>query len=299
MESSYRVRKNCRGVIKYNEPLAQYISWRVGGKADLLYRPADLDDLKQFLFQLSDDEPITWLGLGSNTLVRDKGIRGVVIVTQGALDNIALLANQQIYVEAGAACAKVARFAARQGYHGAEFLAGIPGTMGGALRMNAGAFGGETWQLVKEIQMINRHGEVYHYLAEAFKVGYRQVEIPAEEWFISATLQCQRGQSELAKKNIRDCLDRRKATQPTSKPSCGSVFRNPPNDYAARLIEVCGLKGYRLGGAQVSDKHANFILNVDKASAEDIENLMIHVHQTVLAMTGVNLHHEVKIIGEK
>ncbi len=286
-----------RGELKFNEPLAAYTSWRVGGPADRCYRPADLEDLQVFLASLPEHETLEWIGLGSNLLVRDGGVRGTVILPFGGLDTLELLDGNRLRAGAGVACNKVARFAARAGLTGAEFLAGIPGTMGGALAMNAGAFGGETWPLVARVETLDRHGELKLRERGEFEVSYRTVTGLRDEWFVSAELQLEPGDAQAALDNIKVLLEKRSATQPTGVPSCGSVFRNPPNDFAARLIEACGLKGERIGNAQVSEKHANFIINLGDARAEDIEALIRYVQDRVAQVHGVRLEPEVRIIG--
>ncbi len=289
---------NLRGELRLEEPLAQYTSWRVGGPAARFYRPADLEDLQMFLASLPADEPLLWLGLGSNLLVRDGGIRGTVIATHGALLGLALTAERTLRVGAGVPCAKVARFSARQQLTGAEFLAGIPGVMGGALAMNAGAWGGETWTRVAAVETIDRRGQVRRRLPADYAIGYRHVRGPAEEWFVAAHLRLEPGDGAASLARIRDLLERRSQTQPTGVASCGSVFRNPPNDHAARLIERAGLKGICIGGACVSTKHANFILNTGKATAADLETLVRRVMGTVAQVHGVELIPEVRIVGE-
>lgn len=286
-----------RGELRKDEPLSRHTTWRVGGPAKRFYRPADREDLISFLSQLDRDEPLFWLGLGSNLLVRDGGFSGTVIATQGSLGVCELLDDKRIYSEAGVSCAKIARMAARAGRCGVEFLAGIPGTLGGALAMNAGAFGGETWQRVFKVETVDRFGEVHQRQISDFEVGYRQVKGPAGEWFLAAELSLQEGNVEAAQQKIKGLLERRSATQPTSLPSCGSVFRNPPGDHAARLIETAGLKGRTLGGAQVSEKHANFIINTGQATAADIENLIALVQREVAVHAGVDLVTEVHRIG--
>ena len=286
-----------RGELKYAEPMSAYTSWRVGGPADRCYRPADLEDLKQFLASLPDGEPVLWVGLGSNLLVRDGGVRGTVILPFGGLNTLDALEDRRIRAGAGVTCAKVARFAARAGLTGAEFLAGIPGTMGGALAMNAGAFGGETWSLVAAVETLDHRGELHQRTPDDYKIAYRTVIGPADEWFVSVDLQLQRGDVEEAQSRIRSLLEQRSAAQPTQQPSCGSVFRNPSDDFAARLIESCGLKGERIGDAQVSEKHANFIINLGGATAADIEALIRYVQERVEEQHGVRLETEVRIVG--
>jgi UDP-N-acetylmuramate dehydrogenase len=287
-----------RGELRRDEPLARHTSWRVGGPADRFYRPADKADLADFLRALPAGEPVTWLGLGSNVLVRDGGIRGTVIGTQGCLNAIELLDGGRVRAEAGAACALVARTAARAGLAGAGFLAGIPGTVGGALAMNAGAFGGETWGIVERVETIDRAGTIRRRGPEDFAVGYRSVTGPAGEWFVEAVFRCAAGEPAAEQQRIKALLARRAATQPTGSPSGGSTFRNPPGDYAARLVEAAGLKGHRIGGAEVSAKHANFVINTGAASAADIEALIGFMHARVAEAYGVDLVREVKIIGE-
>ena len=288
-----------RGLTLTNEKLAKYTSWRVGGNADRMYIPADKQDLKQFITNLSADEPVFWLGLGSNLLIRDGGIRGTVINVRGKVKQINLISETEVYVECGVPSAHVARFCSEHGLSGAEFLAGIPGTMGGALRMNAGAFGGETWDWVKSVEMMPAGGEIVQRNADEFEIGYRRVKNVDNNYFISAVLKLNRNENQAGQEKIKKLLARRALTQPTNQPSCGSVFRNPANDYAARLIEISGLKGYSIGGAEVSEKHANFIVNTGDATATDIEQLINYVRSEVARKQGVELQTEVCVIGDK
>ncbi len=293
------VRQNTpwRGELRFDEPLARHTSWRVGGVARRFYRPADAEDLAAFLRELPADEPLLWLGLGSNLLVRDGGFAGTVIALKGRLDTIDI-DGEVLHAEAGASCARIARQAARAGLTGAAFLAGIPGTLGGALAMNAGAFGGETWPVVRAVRTIDRAGVLRRRLPADYRVGYREVAGPAGEWFVGAELQLRPGDVAAEQAAIRGLLERRAATQPTGLPSAGSTFRNPPDDHAARLIEAAGLKGYRIGGAEVSPKHANFLINTGEATAADIEALIAHVRDEVERRFGVRLQTEVHIVGE-
>ncbi|MCB1880741.1 MAG: UDP-N-acetylmuramate dehydrogenase [Gammaproteobacteria bacterium] len=288
-----------RGELSHGVPLSDYTSWRVGGVAKQLYRPADSRDLIGFLQQLDAAEPLLWLGLGSNLLIRDGGFNGTVIATQGCLERLELQPDGLLYSEAGVSCAKVARFAARQGRVGIEFLAGIPGTMGGALAMNAGAFGGETWDAVAWVETVDRQGCVRRRDPSQFEVGYRSVKGAAGEWFLSTGLQIRPGDVAAGQQKIKQLLARRAETQPIGLPSCGSVFRNPVGDHAARLIEAAGLKGERIGGAVVSEKHANFIINSGAATANDIESLICLVRDRVEAASGVRLQTEVHMVGER
>ena len=288
-----------RGTLLLDEPLSSHTSWRVGGPVSIFYKPADIDDLKNFVAGLKDDEPLYWVGLGSNLLVRDAGYCGTIICTSGVLGNVQASTETELIVEAGVACPKAAKHAARNSMQGAEFLCGIPGTMGGALAMNAGAFSGETWDIVKDVTVINRHGELVTRTPEEYEVSYRSVKGFADEWFVACTLKLAVGDAEESKKKIKTLLNKRGSSQPTQQPNAGSVFRNPDGKYAAQLIESCGLKGMCIGGACVSDKHANFIINTGTAKASDIENLIEKVAATVFDETEVSLQTEVKIIGEK
>ncbi|MEE9331504.1 MAG: UDP-N-acetylmuramate dehydrogenase [Methylophilaceae bacterium] len=281
-----------------NEPLDRYTSWRVGGKADRLFIPTGLEDLAEMLTGIDAEEPIYFIGLGSNLLVRDGGVRGTVIVMHQALKEIRM-DGAYLYAEAGVTCGKVAKFSAVNSKAGAEFLAGIPGTVGGALAMNAGCYGGVTWDIVHQALTIDRFGKTHVRNAHEFVTGYRTVEMPMpEEWFLGAWFDLLLGSPEEAARKIKELLATRLASQPLNFPSGGSTFRNPKGDYAARLIEESGLKGYQIGGAQVSPKHANFIVNVGGCSALDIELLIRHMKEAVLAKQGVALQQEVKVIGE-
>jgi UDP-N-acetylmuramate dehydrogenase len=287
------------GELRYDEPMAAHSSWRTGGSARYFYQPVDVDDLCVFLAELDADEPLLWLGLGSNLLVRDGGFTGTVIYTFGALSMTEWLGADLLRAGSGVTCSKVARMTAKAGFTGVEFLAGIPGTIGGALAMNAGAFGGETWSQVEAVETVDRQGVLHTRHPQDYRIGYRNVQGPAEEWFVAAHLRLGQGDVQAAQENIRELLARRNATQPTQQYSCGSVFRNPPGDHAARLIEAAGLKGARVGAAQVSEKHANFIINTGSASATDIETLINQVQGTVEQQFSIRLEPEVRIIGDQ
>ncbi|ORU89927.1 MAG: UDP-N-acetylenolpyruvoylglucosamine reductase [Cycloclasticus sp. symbiont of Poecilosclerida sp. M] len=287
-----------QGKLFSNEPLARYTSWRVGGNAERLYKPLSVEDLQSYIQQIPEGESLTWLGLGSNVLIRDGGIKGTVIYTRGCLNQLNYLSEENVYAEAGVPCAHVAKLAAEKGLAGAEFLAGIPGTMGGALAMNAGAFGGETWNLVDKVVLINAVGDLITRSADEFEIAYRSVSLKEGEWFVGCYLHIPVEENGKGREKIKELLAKRAKTQPTNLPSGGSVFKNPESDHAARLIEASGLKGLRLGGAQVSEKHANFIVNIGKASAADIEALIERVKAGVLEQQGVMLETEVRVIGE-
>ncbi|MBA2709065.1 MAG: UDP-N-acetylmuramate dehydrogenase [Tatlockia sp.] len=288
-----------QGQLLFNEPLAHYTTWRVGGLANKLYKPTGISDLAAFLKQLPYDEALLWLGLGSNSLIRDEGFKGTVVVTQGCLKDISIIGEGLVRAEAGVSCATMARFCARANLEGGEFWAGIPGTMGGALRMNAGCSGRETWQTVVEVETMNREGEIKIRQFEEFEIAYRHVVgLEEQEWFVAATCRLPAGSKETSLQLIKELLAHRANTQPTNEYNCGSVFRNPPGNFAARLIESCGLKGRQLGGAVVSEKHANFIINKGIASACDIESLIELVRETVHKATNIELIREVHIIGD-
>jgi UDP-N-acetylmuramate dehydrogenase len=288
-----------RGELRRNEPMAEHTSWRAGGCADRAYVPADLDDLRAFLATEPPHEPLYWVGLGSNILVRDGGVRGTIIFTHGVLTHIRFEGNA-IYAEAGVPSPKVARFAALHEVTGAEFMAGIPGTVGGALAMNAGCYGGETWNIVESVTTLDRAGQLRQRTRANYDIGYRTVVLrgAGEEWFIAARFKLPRGDSVKSRETIKQLLEQRIAAQPLGQPNAGSVFRNPQGDYAARLIEECGLKGRALGGAMISDKHANFIVNTGTARAADIETLIETACHAVKQKFGVDLEREVRIIGE-
>jgi UDP-N-acetylmuramate dehydrogenase len=289
------------GKLLLNEPLARYTTWRVGGPADRLYKPQDLNDLVLFIKQLPDNEPLFWLGLGSNLLIRDGGIRGTVISTQGLLNEMSLMPSGHVRAEAGVTCAKVARFCSANLLQGAEFLAGIPGTIGGAVAMNAGAFGAETWDKVAAVETIDRQGRLHVRKPAEFKVAYRSVEGLQDKWIVAVHLHLEPvspGKQDEIKQNIKALLAERNEKQPIGQASCGSVFRNPEGDHAARLIEATGLKGLCQGGACVSEKHANFIINTGAATARDIEVLVNKVAEEVYKAQGIKLHREVRIVGE-
>ncbi len=288
-----------RGELREQEPMSRHTSWKTGGAADYYYRAADIDDLSVFISRLPSDMPVTWIGFGSNLLVRDGGIYGTVISVVGVLDNLEIINEAEITVGAGVPCAKAARFAARQGLGGVEFLAGIPGTIGGALAMNAGAYGGEVWRYVKQAETINRNGGRTVYSKDQFEIGYRSVSIPEDEWFIACNMELEISNKNIVEQRIRSMLSERAEAQPLGQHSCGSVFRNPPDDHAARLIDKCGLKGKQVGGAAVSEKHANFIINSGNATSLDIEQLIELVQATVFEKYAVKLIPEVRIIGER
>jgi UDP-N-acetylmuramate dehydrogenase len=304
-----------RGRFLHNEPMARHVSWRAGGPAQRVYIPADIEDVRLLLQAIPEHEPIHLVGLGSNLLVRDGGVRGVVVLLHGVLKRLSVESRVNgfpegaglggdtgvLYAECGVAAPKVARFAANHDLVGAEFLAGIPGTVGGALAMNAGCYGDETWNHVVQVLAVDRKGHLTERPPADYVLGYRHVALRGghEEWFVAAWLRFAKGNGGVSRLRIRELLQKRIASQPLNLPNAGSVFRNPPGDHAARLIESCGLKGTRIGDAQVSEKHANFIVNLGGATATDIESLIEKVEDTVEARTNIRLIREVRIIGER
>ena len=339
-EPSHFTPAGLRGTLKLDEPMPAHVSWRAGGRAERCYTPADLQDLAAFLASCTG--PVYFVGLGSNLLVRDGGLKGTVILLHGALNQISATPEGLVYAEAGVSSPKVASFAAQKNLEGAEFLSGIPGTVGGALAMNAGCYGRETWQCVERVLTIDGQGTLRERKPSDYEIGYRHVELqvrseesgvrgepastphssyttfhatsrvesrnPAqaglitphpEEWFAAAWFRFTPGDGKAAKQKAKEWLAKRMATQPLTLPNAGSVFRNPPGDHAARLIEASGLKGLTIGGAQISEKHANFIVNLGNATAADIENLIEAVRTRVKESHGIELITEVKIIGER
>lgn len=283
--------------VLHDVPMSRHTSWHAGGPADVFFTPRDALDLAAFVRQLPVDVPMMWIGLGSNLLVRDGGVRGAVVATHGALGALERLSATRIHAEAGVPCARIARQCVKWGLGPAEFFAGIPGTLGGALAMNAGAWGGETWRQVVEVDVLDRHGARRTRTAAEYEISYRHVRGPQDEWFLAARLEFENtaADSEAA---VRELLQRRRETQPIGEWSCGSVFINPPGGHAAQLIDSAGLKGMRIGDASVSAKHANFIINHGAARAADIEALILHVQRTVLEIHRIELRTEVRIVGE-
>ncbi len=294
-----------RGELKLNEPMTKYVSWRAGGNAQRVYKPADLADLQVFLPTIGADEPILFVGLGSNLLIRGNGnaggFDGTVVITTPVLNGVSIddADNTIVVAGAGVPSPHVAKFAAKNHLAAAEWLAGIPGTVGGALAMNAGCYGTETWEQIESAVTIDRAGALHTRTKADFDIGYRHVAArnQGEEWFVSARFRFLPGDAVVAQARIKELLAKRMASQPLDKPNAGSTFRNPPNDHAARLIESCRLKGFTIGGAQVSTKHANFIINTGNASAKNIESMIAHIQATVKADTGIELVREVKIVG--
>ncbi|MDE0742939.1 MAG: UDP-N-acetylmuramate dehydrogenase [Woeseiaceae bacterium] len=285
-----------RGEIINSEPMKKHTSLRVGGAAQYFYKPSDMDDLIHFLSLLDNDVSIFWLGRGSNILVRDEGLSGVVISSSKILREIKRINELTIKVEANVPCTMLAKKCIRWGLGPSEFFSGIPGSLGGALAMNAGAYGNETWERVVSVKTINRNGIIKNRISEEYQIDYRDVKGPINEWFVSAILKFESNKIPSMERQ-KEMLEQRKESQPLGKPSCGSVFRNPPGGFAAKLIEQSNLKGYRIGGASVSLKHANFIITDDSACANDVEQLIEYIRSTVKNLHDIELKCEVRIIG--
>ncbi len=277
-------------MIKFNEPMSKHCSLRSGGMTSEFFLPEDINELSLFL--KSNVKPVLLVGLGSNLLVRDRGFNGVTIHTKNLKElNIT---NKYIESGAGTSLAKLSRFAQAKLKYGAEFLSAIPGSVGGALAMNAGAFGSEVWQYVVSVQTISLSGELQERFPNDYEINYRSVKHRfSDEFFIGARFDFNLNKPN---DNVRELLDKRNSSQPIGLPSCGSVFKNPKDNYAAKLIESSGLKGFCIGGACVSEKHANYIINQNNATALDIENLIIHIQNTVKTLHNVELETEIIII---
>ena len=278
-----------------NESLSRHTSWKVGGPADIYFTPNDRNELSHFL-KLNDGS-ITWLGNGTNILVRDGGVKGAVISTRKSFNKIELMDKSSCKVEAGISCFELAMYATKNNLGPAAFFSGIPGSIGGALTMNAGCFGSETWEFVKSVEVIDRNGEIYHLDPKEFSISYRSVSFPFPLWFLSCDMVFpDRGVTTV--EELKSMRDSRLERQPLTENTCGSVFKNPDGNHAGDLIERSGLKGFRVGGCAVSEKHANFIVNDKEATARDIETLIKHIQNTVKDCFGIDLDTEVRIIGE-
>ena len=277
-------------MIKFNEPMSKHCSLRTGGQTSQFFVPEDEAALSNFL--KNNKTQLLFVGLGSNLLVRDKGFDGTTIHTK----NLNSLDISKDFIDSGAgtSLAKLSRFSQANLKYGAEFLSAIPGSVGGALAMNAGAFGSEIWQYVVSVKTINLTGDIQERFPSDYKINYRSVIHQfSGEFFISARFNFDLKQPQ---DNVRDLLHKRNSTQPIGLASCGSVFKNPKDTYAAKLIESSGLKGFCIGGACVSEKHANYIINQNNASAMDIENLIAHIQNTIKDKHNVELETEIIII---
>ncbi|MCW2278858.1 UDP-N-acetylmuramate dehydrogenase [Heliophilum fasciatum] len=293
------VLKGFRGRWREQEPLAGHTTWRIGGPADLYVLPLDRQDLVLIVQNcLRCGVPWTVLGAGSNVLIADQGIRGVVI---GLADGFRYKQRSGYQVTAGAAVGLpgLARWTVWQGLAGLEFAAGIPASLGGAVMMNAGAHGAAVGERVLAVELVNEHGAIETVAAEELQFTYRHSRLQKRRCIVTEVqLQLTDGVVADMEAAMAKALARRRATQPLEWPNAGSVFLNPPGDSAGRLIEAAGLKGYRIGGAEVSNRHANFIVNAGGATATDVLALIALIQQRVLAASGVELCTEIQLVGD-
>ncbi len=296
MKKIDKITQKVKGNLRKNISLKEYNTWKVGGKAEYFFEPHDLEDLKIFL-NLTLDEKVTFLGNGSNVLIRDSGIKGYVVCLKKSLNNFHIDGKNKFIFEAGLSCMKIAQISAKENFTGLEFLCGVPGTLGGALKMNAGCYGGNIWDNVFEVILINKKGDLVKRTKDDFKIGYRNVELDKNNFFVSASFKLKKNKMSNSQNIIKDFLKDRRSNQPTGLPSCGSVFKNPKNLYAAKILDSLGLKGYRIGGAYVSEKHANFIITEKSAKSEDIEKLISFIQKKVYEDKKISLETEVKFIG--
>ena len=295
-----------KGEVLKNEPMNGHTSFGIGGPADFLVYPEDRDDLLALLQQIkARGLPSFVIGGGTNLLVRDGGFRGVIISLR-RMQRISLEREYRaiggtfgvLSAEAGAFLPKVLAFAADEGLTGLEFAAGIPGTVGGAICMNAGTAGGEIGDVVESVSLLSPERKLIVRSKGEIGFGYRTSSVPDGHLVLDARMVLRRDDKEKIRARIKELLETRKRHQPGGYPNAGSLFKNPQQESAGRLIEEAGLKGKKIGGAQVSDKHANFIVNVNKATARDVLQLMEVVKKTVLEVHGVRLEPEIKVIGE-
>ena len=297
MSNIKNIQKMLKGRLREDVSLKDYNTWKIGGKAEYFYEPSDIKDLKLFL-ELLQNTPITFLGNGSNVLIRDGGISGCVICLKNTLNNYFFKDEEYIF-EAGLSCMKMAQITARENYEGLEHLCGIPGSLGGALAMNAGCYGGNIWDHVLTVSLINNDGEIIKKNKNDFIISYRNTSLEENNFFISAVFKLRKNKLKNSLEKIKEFLQDRRSKQPTGLLSCGSVFKNPKNLYAAKLIESIGLKGYKIGGACISEKHANFIISDKSTKSIDIEKLINFTQKEVFKKKEVVLETEVKFIGNK
>jgi UDP-N-acetylmuramate dehydrogenase len=287
-----------RGKLELNAPLAECTTLGVGGNADLLFIPVDTRDLQSALKALSDEATaITILGGGSNLLIRGGGIRGLVILTTGLSKEIKIDKNY-ITCPAGARTILVSKMAADAGISGFEFLCGIPGTIGGAVCGNAGAYGGDMSNIVESVELMDFSGNISTVPAADLGFGYRASKIPKDNIIISVAMRGWPADISKIIEKMESNTRHRMERQPAGVRTCGSLFKNPDGGFAAKLIDDAGLRGFQLGGAAISEKHANFLLNLGAATAAELEDLAAKVHDEVLRRFGIDLEPEVKIIGD-
>jgi UDP-N-acetylmuramate dehydrogenase len=286
--------------VRTNEPMKNHTSFKVGGNADILVMPEDAEQLKRIMaFSSEENIPLFIMGNGSNLIVSDKGIRGI---TAKLSDNFCkcTVRDDVIEAEAGILLSKIAHIALEHELSGLEFASGIPGTLGGAVFMNAGAYGGEMKDVVTYTQYLDRSGNLRSVEGEAHQFGYRASFIQKEGGIvIKSGLKLRKADKSEIKALMDDLNRRRKEKQPLHLPSAGSVFKRPEGYFAGKLVEDCGLKGFSIGGAEVSEMHCGFIVNTNNAKAADIINLIEHIQNTVKCKFGIELKTEVRIVGEQ
>lgn len=307
MNPSFSFQKKIKGEVRYDEIMSQYTSMRIGGPADVFVLPENLRDL-QMILKYRGSCPVWTLGEGTNLLVRDRGIRGIVISLKNCFKSIQRPVFYKtpdgkeravIQVGAGVKLSYLAKYVARYGLTGIETLAGIPGSIGGAVVMNAGAEGTEIGQVLRSVKRVNLEGEVEIFDKDEITFTYRKTIFPSRDGIvIEAELDLEKGETTEIYRTMDNHLSRRSSTQPLTMPNSGSIFKNPEGDSAGRLIESAGLKGCSIGGAGVSIKHANFIVNKGNASAKDVIQLIEHIQTVVEEKTGTKLEQEIVIIGE-
>ncbi|RMH60491.1 MAG: UDP-N-acetylmuramate dehydrogenase [Zetaproteobacteria bacterium] len=285
------------GKVLRDEPMARHTTLGVGGPADWFFQPRDRDALARAMPLIPADMPRLPLGRGSNLLVLDGGFRGVVIDMAGL--NVTRLTGNELYAEAGARMSRVASLCAAQGLSGLEFLATVPGNIGGGVAMNAGAFGQEIADCLQRVEVMDGEGRCMALERSSLAMGYRCTRLPEGALVVAACFRLQAMDAAKVRQRMRAMREQRGKRQPLSWPNCGSVFKNPPGDYAARLIEAAGLKGMRIGGARISERHANFIVNEGDATAADVLALIERAREAVWRQAGVRLETEVRIVGEK
>ncbi len=283
---------------RFMEPLAAYTTFRIGGAAEVFFKPQDIKDLAYFWQNKPHDVDITILGEGSNVLVRDGGIKGVVVHIGRGCDKVEV-DGTKIYAQAGASTGKVARMARNAGLSGVEFICGVPGSMGGALVMNAGCYGHELCDILEAVDVIDNTGEIITVDPKTLGFGYRKSNLPEGWLFVAAHLALKAGDKSQVRQAMREINQKRTSSQPLELPNAGSLFKNPEGQKAWQLIQESGCRGLRKGDAQVSEKHSNFFVNLGNATACDMENLAEEVREKVYQKTGTQLEWEVRLLGDR
>ena len=283
--------------ICFEEPLSKHTSFRIGGPAEAMAFPKNREELAELLKKscLWDRKPVI-LGAGTNVLAPDEGMKGLIICLKDCLDGMERVDGTSIRVMAGVTMARAAVFAASQGLSGLEFAHGIPGTIGGGVYMNAGAYGGELGSLCREVELMDREGKTHVLTHEQMDFSYRHSCLEETDWIVvSALLSLEPGKEETIRARMKELQAKRLASQPLNYPSAGSAFKRPQGGYAAALIDQAGLKGFRVGDAAISEKHGGFAVNLGKATAEDMKTLLKEVSEKVEAQSGIHLEPEIRV----